>query len=323
MTIGLGGAAWAGETKDANNIKVDIHHFMLTNQNGNLMVREVLKFNNTGKDTFIGTGEKVDGKNAVLTISLPAGYSNLAVEGLAADNFVKKDTAMITTVPLAPGTLEVSLTYNLAPTNGEFSIPGVINYPTNTMYVLSPAQGLVITPKKLLQSAGIQDFEGNKYQVLMAQNLTKGAQVEIGAKPGNVEGGGNVVDSSYNPSKVGFHSPGHLQRWYNSPLRNQNPHVWTAFFVILVISVIVAAGILVRNRQKAAAEDEEARKLDKLFVDLVAKQKRLMGKIAELEDKLAKGEIEQEEYNDLRNQYKKMLVKVKVKLKEIEELDEI
>ncbi|MDA8235249.1 MAG: hypothetical protein M0Z31_10695 [Clostridia bacterium] len=129
-----------------------------------------------------------------------------------------------------------------------------------------------------------------------------------------------VVNSSYNPAKVAFHSPGHIQRWYNSPLRNQDAHLWFVFLIVLIIGIIVAAGMLYRTKQQEAAKAEEAQKEDKLFLELVAKQKRLMAKIADLDAKLTKSEISQEEYDLLRDDYKKTLVKVKLKLKELEEV---
>ena len=140
------------------------------------------------------------------------------------------------------------------------------------------------------------------------------------AQADNAGANEKVANSSYNPTKVAFHSPGHIQRWYNSPLRNQDAHLWFAFLIILIIGIIVAAGMLYRIRQQEAAKAEEANKGEKLYIEMVAKQKRLMAKIADLDEKLSKGEIQQEEYNRLRDEYKKTLVKVKLKLKELEEI---
>ncbi|MHB8171991.1 MAG: hypothetical protein ACYDG6_10720 [Thermincolia bacterium] len=130
---------------------------------------------------------------------------------------------------------------------------------------------------------------------------------------------GSSVPPSYNVPNDVFHSPGHMQRWYKSPMGNQNPHLWTAFSLILAAGLISVAVLLIRNRQKTATEAVAADKPAKFLADLKAKEKRLIAKLSGLEDKLSTGEIQQEEYNRLRDEYKKTLVKVKLKLKELEE----
>ncbi len=128
---------------------------------------------------------------------------------------------------------------------------------------------------------------------------------------------GNNVPPSFNAPNDLFHSPGHMQRWYNSPMGNQNPHIWTAFTLTLLAGLISAAALLIRNRQKAATEAAAADKPAKFLADLKAKEKRLTAKLASLEDRLTKGEIGQEEYDCLRDEYKKNLVKVKLKLRDL------
>nr|MDA8211663.1 hypothetical protein [Clostridia bacterium] len=81
LVVGLT-PAMAGETKDAGVVKVEIHHLLLDLQGEVLQVREVLRFNNTGKDVFLGTGTEGAAKKAVLNIALPQGYSNLQVQEL-------------------------------------------------------------------------------------------------------------------------------------------------------------------------------------------------------------------------------------------------
>jgi len=132
---------------------------------------------------------------------------------------------------------------------------------------------------------------------------------------------GNLIDSGYDPNKVGFHSQGHLQRWANSPLRNQDPHLWTVILIGLVVFVILIFWKINRDRQKAVAGAGEANKLSDLVSELEAKEKRLMAKITGLDKQYSIGAINQAEYDELCKQYKKALDNIKLKLKKIEELD--
>ena len=291
-------AAWAADTKDESKINVDIHHYLLSYENGNLAVKEVLRFNNTGTDTFIGTGNKVDGKNAVLTVSLPPGQTGLNVNGVNPDSYMVKDSVLYTTQPLAPGKLELRLNYTLAPANGQFKVPSKVNYPTNTVYVLSPPQGVVIEAVKLLQAIGVQNFQGSNYQVLMGQGLTKGSEMEIGAKPGSVE-----------VPAPGAPAPG--------AAAGEGSNLWIPFGVIAGAALVIIVVIVLRNRQQGTSYggDDE-------YDQLLKKESRLTAKITDLEEQLNKGDIENEEYEELSKKYKKMLVKVKLQIKELEDEDD-
>ena len=292
---------WAAETKDDSKITVDIHHYLLSYENGNLGVKEVLSINNTGADTFIGKGDKVDGKNSVLTVSLPSGHTNLSVTGVGQDSYVVKDNNLFTTQPLGPGKLKLQLNYTLPPTNGQFKVPSTVNYPTNTVYVLSPPQGVVIEPVKLLQPVGVQEFQGSSYQVLMGQNLSKGSVLEIGAKPGNVEA----------PAPGAPTAPG-------GTTAGEGSNLWIPFAVIAGAALIIIVVIILKNRQGSASQQDAGDMYDQLII----KEKRLTAKLADLEEQLNKGEIEYEEYEELNKKYKKMVAKVKLQIKELEEEDD-
>ncbi|MHB8170841.1 MAG: hypothetical protein ACYDG6_04785 [Thermincolia bacterium] len=296
-------AAWAADTKDDSKISVDIHHYLLSYENGNLAVKEVLRFNNTGTDTFIGTGNKVDGKNAVLTVSLPAGQTGLNVTGVNPNSYVVKDNVLYTTQPLAPGKLELRLNYTLPPSNGQFKVTSKVNYPTNTVYVLSSPQGVVIEAVKLLQAIGMQDFQGSFYQVLMGQGLAKGSEMEIGAKPGSVEvpaPGAQTAPGGAPDSTAGTSSS-----------------LWIPFAVIAGVALIIIIVIVLKNRQRGASYGDDGE-----YDQLLKKENRLTAKLTDLEEQLNKGEIEYEEYEELNKKYKKMLAKVKLQIKELEDEEE-
>ncbi len=337
LVVGLT-PAMAGETKDAGVVKVEIHHLLLDLQGEVLQVREVLRFNNTGKDVFVGTGTEGAAKKAVLNIALPQGYSNLQVQelqksagnpqasplNLGPEAWTATADGVAITKPLQPGQSEFSFSYNLVAPGGQASLKEKVNYPTGTVYILGPAEQLTLS-SGVLQDAGVQAMNQQQFYVLAAQDLAKGSELSFkvvkGASP-QAKGGSGAVGRSYSGDKVGFHSASHLARWQNSPLRNTNPHVWLAFLVILVVGVVAAITLLIRQRRRDQEVMEDAGKLEKVFLNLAGKHKRLLNKIKALDEQHEAGEVSPEAYEEMRDRYKEMLVDVKLKLKRLEEMEE-
>lgn len=330
--------ASAGETKDAGVVKVEIHHLLLDLQGEVLQVREVLRFNNSSQDVFVGTGSEGAAKKAVLNIDLPEGYSNLQVQELrksagnpqavpltlGPDAWIATGDGIAITKPLQPGQTEFSFSYNMIAPGGQASLKEKVNYPTGTVYILGPAEQLTLS-SGVLQDVGVQAMNQQQFYVLAGQGLNPGSELSFkvvkGASP-QAKAGGGAVDRSYSGDKVGFHSASHLARWGNSPLRNTNPHVWLVFLVILAAGVAVAITLLVRQKHKEQEATEDAEKLEKVFLNLAAKHKRLLNKIRELDEQHEAGEIPPETYEEMRDRYKEMLVDVKIKLKRLEEMEE-
>lgn len=123
--------------------------------------------------------------------------------------------------------------------------------------------------------------------------------------------------SSYT-SDISFHSLGHLQMWENSPLSNQNPHLWTAFLITFVLCSIVLGLKLYRNKKNNTRVDEYYR-LDTLHLALINKQKHLEAKIHELKKNDELGNTpEKPVYEDLLKDYESSLNKIQRQIKEIE-----
>lgn len=309
-------AAWAGETTKYDKIKVDIHHLLLTSENNSLQVKEVLRFNNTGSDTYVGV-KNAAGKTEVLQLTLPAGYQNLQVIGVPQNSVVTTAQGIATTTPVTPGKLEITLTYSLPFVGEQAKLEQTIKYPTEILYVLSPKdEGLKLDSNKTIGDGGYQSLEGKQFRIFGLQNGAVNQKFTLTAEPDRVAQG-------YAPGKSNFHSNSHLERWYRSPLAGTDPHMWVAIIVILVFAGVAIGGYYLRKKQKEKNRLEEEEKLARLLDDLVIKQKRLMNKLAALDERREKGEINAEEHEELREQYKSRLVKIKLKIKELEELEEL
>ena len=311
------GTAGAGETTKYDKIKVEIHHLLLTGKDNSLQVKEVLRFSNTGTDTYTGIKNPA-GKNEVLQLSLPAGYQNLQVigEGIPQNSIVTTAGGIATTTPVLPGKLEITLQYSLPFSGEQARIDQTINYPTEVLYVLSPKEeGLSLNGSNTIGDGGYQTLEGKQYRIFALQNGAINQKFTLTAQP-------DRIGQGYSPGKTGFHSNSHLERWNNSALAGTNPHMWVAAIIILIFAGIAVAGYWLRKKQKEKQLLEAEEKLARLLDDLVIKQKRLMDKIASLDERHEKGELSAEDYEELREQYKSRLIKIKLKIKELEDLEE-
>jgi|GEM_PF-3301179 len=297
-------------------IKVDIHHVLVESANDNsLQLREVLKINNTSKNVYEGNKDTGDGSKAVLNISLPAGYTNLVVTGISQESVIQNPDNVITTSPLKPGITQVSLSYNLPFTGGDVDFAKVINYPTEILYFLSPKELLKIKGDKNILDYGIQSLEGKEYHVFLVDQGRPGQQFNLYIYP-------DRLGQGYNGAKSGFHSNSHLQRWAGSPLRNTDPHMWVGVIIVLFFAAVAAGGYYLKKKRQQQKARETEERLARMLDDLVIRQKRLLTKIDSLDRQNGKGEISPEDFNSLRKQYMDKLVKIKLKIKELEELEE-
>lgn len=310
----INGTAWAGETTKDDKIKLEIHHLLLTTKDTTLQVKEVMRFKNTGTDTYVGSKNSA-GKTEVLQMSLPAGNQNLQVMGVPQNTVLATDQGIATTTPVTVGTQEITLQYDLPFTAGQLQLGKTINYPTEIFYVLSPKGELSMDGNKTITDAGYQAMDGKDFRIFFLEKAVKNQKFTLTAAP-------DRVGQGYTPGNSKFHSNSHLSRWYNSPLANTDPHIWTVVLILLGFGGIALTGYWLRKKQKAKQQQEDEEKLARLLDELVIKQKRLMTKIAALDERHENGEVTAEAYEELRAQYKSRLVKIKLKIKELEELEE-
>lgn len=122
-----------------------------------------------------------------------------------------------------------------------------------------------------------------------------------------------ILASAVTRSNPSFHNPGHLRMWYESPLRNFDPHLVTAILLLIVIAG-VGWFIYFQLKNRASEEKIENNVDEKEFNELVVKQKVILNKLLELEEMHKSGELSDEEYEKKASLYRDHLVKVKVAL---------
>lgn len=286
----------------SNDIKVNLHHILIESTDENtVQIREVLKFESTSKDK--------------LKISLPGGFSNLKIEGKDQDAFRAVPDGFTTISPVSIGESQLGFRYNLPLTGGYLDFSKVINYPTDIMYVLSPKDQLKIKSDNRILDYGLQTLEGRDYHVFGLNQQLPDQGFALTINPGRIGQG-------YQAPKSGFHSGSHLQRWYSSPLKRTNPHYWVAAIIILLFAATAVGTHILRKKFLARKAEEKQEHLDGMLDDLIMRQKRLLNKIASLDQKNEAGEIEAGECTVLREQYINKLVKIKLKVRELEALEQ-
>lgn len=137
---------------------------------------------------------------------------------------------------------------------------------------------------------------------------------------------GERLESGY---AVLGHPQSHIALFNSEPLVYTNPHLWAVFFFIMLslgITCIVLIGRMRRDRlqkkmnlsmpsldrEKTEVVDEE-----EAFLRLKRLNDTLLAEIKSLDAQFASGEIPEERYQDLREQKKEMLVRVKIQLKDL------
>lgn len=126
---------------------------------------------------------------------------------------------------------------------------------------------------------------------------------------------------AYSPPDVSFHSQGHIQRWDNSPLSAQNPHLWTAMVLTVFASGGVFTAMYIRKRRREA-KGNPADQFNQYLNELKTREERLTKKFQEADRKYRSGEITEVDYKRFLKSYEENLTKIQGKIKEFEELNE-
>ncbi|WP_214480368.1 hypothetical protein [Bacillus sp. SM2101] len=127
-----------------------------------------------------------------------------------------------------------------------------------------------------------------------------------------------MMSAAVTQTSPSFHNPGHLRMWFDSPLRQFNPHI-----LLIILGVIIIGGGLFfiyfrqkdQNRQISLTEDKE----EKIFQQLLGKRDAIMTKMIDLEDELKAGKISEDKFHEQFNAYKELLIQVKFNIKQMTE----
>jgi hypothetical protein len=274
MMLLLMPAAWA-----SGGLQVDVHHLLLRPDSDGLKVHERIMLNNSGPSPVEG-----------ISFYLPLGYQNLSFSSLTAEN------GRLLTGPVPPGSHRYVFSYVLNPAPGpDFTITIRPQIPTALLVVLVPAGQIELV------GSGLQTGEtiamGNiRYQVYAWENPALGETVSMTAVllPGGEQAApppGPVGQDKWPP-------------WQGSLIGLLN-------ILFLLILFFAALSFLVYRRLRARAASGGAASGD--ADELQTREKVLLNKIVELEQKRNEGTVSEEDYRLKREVYKQKLIEVKAK----------
>ncbi|KKM11281.1 hypothetical protein SY88_09440 [Clostridiales bacterium PH28_bin88] len=283
-------------------ISVSMHHYILQpGSKGMLDVKEIVVVNNQGAEIAAGAGK--------VKFVLPEGYQDLIFAGGTEQLVEAKGQELVVTAAVPKGESTYRFGYLLpAGAAPHFILKHRLPYPTETLFVLTPLQGVSVSSTKLVDGGVSQEQQARIY---MADNLPAGEQVDMVVTLGAGAAAGGVTQPPPNPK---FHNPGHIRLWYQSPFKGINAHL----FMVMVIGVPLAGLIyyVFKRRQMGDALKAKGDPEEEMFHRLMAREKVLLQKIGELDEKRANQEVDEDTYRQLREAYKKKLVNVKAQLKE-------
>lgn len=243
-----------------------------------LVVLQFFSFLNTGDKTFVGSKAITpDGKKETIRLSLPTGATQItAQEGLDECCAFRTDEGLSDTLAVPPGGRDVIFSYQLPYKSSTVFLDLPLYYPVDAFNLLvsNPKTG-VASPQ--LQPQGVVDMGGQQYLHFSGRDL-----------PANTE---LSMDLTNLPQK-GFLA-GRL---------DTNTLRWSGVALALLAIVFVLFYSLRRRPAAAAPVAPPRRRPDR--------GEALLKEIAELDDRFAAGQIEEDEYQRVRDEKKRRLMEL-------------
>ena len=131
---------------------------------------------------------------------------------------------------------------------------------------------------------------------------------------------GEIKD--YTPPEVSFHSQGHIQRWNNSPLSAQNPHLWTAMFLTMLVSGGVLTTWFIKKKRHEDRMNPQDR-FSQYLSGLKAREERLNIKFQEADRRYRTGELSEADFKRFLKSHEENLVKIRGRIEEMARLKEM
>ncbi|ABB16088.1 hypothetical protein [Carboxydothermus hydrogenoformans] len=300
--FGLCTSVFAGEKP-----VVRLNHLFLAKNGSNLNVQQILQI-----DIPQGYKEQHNGKVVEVFLPLPQGFTDLNVSGIKEEQYIRfPDGLGLTTGGLTA--VKLSINYSL-PFADKKSLILYFPYSCDVFAVLTTPGEFTINSGELTPQ-GVLEINGKSFDVYATGNLKENTKITLNLTAG--QGNWQKAPQIYSEetTNLKFHSPEHIQRWKNSPLGNTDPHLWLVFLLLVIGGIVVALVMLYRSKHESLDDEEFLEKVKQLK----AQEQEILAKVELLEEKYGKAEVTEEEYQELLNNYKEQLKKIKIELKKLSE----
>ncbi len=334
LALSVAGSALAAQA--ATGVSSEFTHLLFGVKDGQLKVFHLVKLKNQGASS-----------SGPIELSLPKGYQNPAFSGDAGGAMAKEvqlgSEGLKDPRGLEPGAArDYVLTYDLPmPPDGQ-SLRVNVNYPTQMILILADQATVQMVPlqNRDFSSQGSVQY-GQKTFEQFARNdvapgttltMTLGPATPGGAQPGGAGQPGGGMAHEPPPGTVTKGTIALLNQAFHGGASNMM--MWQRFTGTtghggLVGSIIILAGLTVlifglgrtfyvRWQLKQGINPETGERPEETFEKLLKEKSIYIKKIADLDRKAEAGEITSEEHQERRSAYKRRLVKVLARLKEVE-----
>ncbi|TDA68573.1 MAG: hypothetical protein D9V47_07375 [Clostridia bacterium] len=293
------------ETQVSPGVQVGMYHLILgETQDHKLTVQENVILDNARTEAI--------SLKEPLRLYLPAGAAGPQVKSslqTAINNGVVEISG-----ELPPGNSAVAYSYELTSDTPHFDLSRQVGLDVGQIYLFTPGNGGFSIFGDQVADLGLAQVNGQEYHVFATGKVTAGSQVQMLATAGAGGGSSSAPGGPVPESSPKFHNQSHIRFWNQSPFAGINAHLFLAIVIAVPVAILV---YYLRSRRRQApggaagtADDEQ------VFQRLRAREKVLLEHLAELEDKLSRQELDQVEYERLREIYRKKLVEVKLHLRQ-------
>jgi hypothetical protein len=267
-------------TQDDSGVQLDLVHIFAESFGEVLRISETHLFGSTADRTYVGQ-EGAGGQLETVLVPVPADSVGFALgEGIAEDRFLSVSEGLVDTEPVRPGTLmsEVRFSYHLMVGTDPIRLERPFAYPVASLAVLVAQPGLVLSSPQL-ESMGTQLIQDRQYEVFSGQGLGPGMPLELEFT--SVADAVSGLDSSGMPAGQVSSS--------GTAIGSQGVLLWIG----VVLAAAAVAGVFVyRMTTGRPSASRQAR--PKLSAN--PKARRLLHQLADLEDALEAGEVDEASY---------------------------
>lgn len=262
-------------TPNSDKIRIGRGHFIVDVRDGSLWVLQFYSYVNSGDKTYVGAHTVTDdGRKATLRLSLPAGAQDItAQEGLDECCAFRTDEGISDTLAVPPGGRSIVLSYELPYNSSDVYLDLPVYYPVDSLNLLV-SEGKAKVASKQLQPQEAVEMGGKRYTHLAGANL-----------PGDTELSIDITGLGGAASPVG------------EVLRPENLR-WGAIGVAVLAIAFVLFYALRGNRTAVPVPAGPQRP---------ASRDVLLRELAELDDRFATGQLDEDKYERLREDKKRRL----------------
>lgn len=263
-------------TSSNQAIRVSTAHSLVYLGQGSLQVNEFYQVVNDSDQTYIGSREITPGVNETLLFSLPAGASELQPGfGLMECCIHISEDGLVDTMPILPGDKEISFTYIVDYSSGEYTFTYKTNLPTDRYDILVEGEGVRVDSNQLI-AGELVEMEGLRFIHLSRQELAAGENL--------------VIQIS------GLPQPG---------------NTGDTVLVVVLALVVLSAGfgflyMTKRNRNQPVTTPTATENPGQ-------QRQKLLGELAQLDDNFEAGKIAEDNYRKQRTTKKTRLIELEQK----------